>query len=72
MQTESYTDLIKAFNDCTKVIANYTMKYGMDYLLFCNTFHQLSQPLFEKEEDSADWKAELKQLEIINQKLACT
>jgi hypothetical protein len=45
-------------------------KYGVDYIDFCKQFHSLHQPVFEKEEDSAEWNAEIKQRELLLQKLS--
>lgn len=45
-------------------------KYGVDYIDFCRQFHSLPQSLFEKEEDSAEWNAEIKQRELLLQKLS--
>jgi hypothetical protein len=55
---------------CTTNIENFEKKYGLDYADFCLKFHQLQQSLFEKEEDSAEWNAELKQLIILQKRLA--
>ena len=70
MQTESYYEMIKAVNNRTQTIEDFTLKYGMDYTSFCNTFHQLPQPLFEKEEDSSEWNAELIHREILLQRMS--
>ncbi len=43
---------------------------GWIMLIFCKNFHQLQQPIFEKEEDSAEWNAKLKQLNILQKRLA--
>lgn len=55
---------------CTSNIEKFEKKYGYDYADFCLKFQQLQQPLFEKEEDSAEWNAELKQLIILQKRLA--
>lgn len=46
------------------------MKYSLVYSDFCLQFHQLKYLLFEKEEDSAEWNAELKQLNILQKGLS--
>ncbi len=41
----------------------------MDYTDFCKTFYQVNKPVFEKEEDSVEWNAELKQLNVLQKRL---
>ena len=55
---------------CLSNIKKIEEKYGMDYADFCLHFHELNFPLFDKEEDSADWNAEMKQLSILQKRLA--
>jgi hypothetical protein len=55
---------------CTNNIETFEKKYGLDYADFCLKFQQLQQPLFQREEDSAEWNAELKQLMILQKRLA--
>lgn len=54
---------------CNSQIEKFNLKYGLDYTEFCLQFHELQHPLFEKEEDSGEWKAELKQLKILQDRL---
>jgi hypothetical protein len=54
---------------CNSRIEKFEQKYGCDYGEFCSGFHELQQQLFEKEEDSGEWKAELKQLNILQKRL---
>ena len=42
----------------------------MDYADFSKNFSQSQIELFEKEDDSASWNAELKQLNILQKKLS--
>ena len=56
-------------NNCNQSIKKFTLKYGMDYREFCDLFFQLPQPLFEKEEDSAEWNSELFHLKLLHTKL---
>ncbi len=63
-------DLLHQIAICQHKIEELERKYGVDYVDFCKNFHQLTQPLFEKEEDSAEWNAELKQLSILQRRLA--
>lgn len=62
--------LLEEIKMCTQHIAKFEEKYGVDYADFCKTFHQLNYTVFEKEEDSAEWNAELKQLNILQKRLA--
>lgn len=62
--------LLNEIFTCTTNIENFEKKYGFAYADFCSKFQQLQQPLFEKEEDSAEWNAELKQLNILQKRLA--
>jgi len=55
---------------CTTNIEKFEKKYNFDYAEFCSKFQQLQYPLFEKEEDSAEWNAELKQLNILQKRLS--
>lgn len=54
---------------CTTNIEEFEKKYNFNYVDFCLNFQQLQYPLFEKEEDSAEWNAELKQLNILQKRL---
>ncbi len=45
-------------------------KYKIDYADFCKNFQHFSPPIFEKEDDSAEWNAEIKQLNILQKRLA--
>ncbi len=62
--------LLNEISYCVQQIGQFEKKYGMDYTDFCKNFQQLQQPIFEKEEDSAEWNAELKQLNILQKRLA--
>ena len=62
--------LLKEVANCTQRMSFFSNKYGIDYAEFCKNFHSLPQPLFEKEEDSADWNAELKHLDILMNRLS--
>lgn len=62
--------LVQEINVCVKNIELFEKKYETDYADFCKNFHQLQHPLFEKEEDSASWNAELKQLNILHKRLS--
>lgn len=55
---------------CTQHIELFEKKYGVDYADFCKSFHKLTYPIVEKEEDSAEWNAEMKQLNILQKRLA--
>lgn len=61
--------LLQEITICFRNIEQFEKKYGIDYAHFCKTFHQLNQPVFEKEEDSAEWNAELKQLNVLQKRL---
>ena len=61
--------LLKEISESIKMTEQLESKYGLNYLDFCNKFHSLAQPVFEKEEDGAEWNAELKQRELLLQKL---
>lgn len=50
-------------------IEQFEKKYRMDYADFCKNFQDLQLPIFEKEEDSSEWNAELKQLNILQKRL---
>lgn len=62
--------LLKEIIISRQKIEVFEKKYGIDYADFCKFFQQLSQPVFEKEEDSAEWNAEIKQLSILEKRLA--
>ena len=62
--------LLQEINVCIKNIECFEEKYKMGYADFCKDFHKLPQPLFEKEDDSAEWNAELKQLTILQKRLS--
>lgn len=62
--------LLEEMRMCTQHIERFETKYGVDYAEFCKSFHQLNYPMFEKEEDSAEWNAEQKQLNILQKRLA--
>ena len=62
--------LLDEISVCTTNIENFEKKYDGDYADFCIKFQHLQWPLFEKEEDSAEWNAELKQLNILQKRLA--
>lgn len=51
-------------------IESFSEKYGIDYTEFCRHFHELQHPLYEREEDSAEWNAELKHLGILMNQIA--
>ena len=63
-------ELLNDIKICTDNIAKFEKKYGLDYADFCFKFHELGYPLFEKEEDSAEWNVELKQLSNQQKRLA--
>lgn len=62
--------LLQEISICLKHVEEFEEKYKMNYADFCKNFHQLQQPLFDKENDSAEWNAELKQLNILQKRLA--
>ena len=62
--------LLQEISICAKDIEQLEEKYKTDYTDFCKNFHQLLQPIFEKEDDSAAWNAALKQLNILQKRLA--
>lgn len=52
-------------------IEKFETKYGMDYAEFVSRFDSLNQwSLFEKEDDSMDWKAETKLIRMYEKRLA--
>ncbi len=61
--------LLQEVSICSRNIDQFEKKYGMDYTDFCKTFHQVNRPVFEKEEDSVEWNAELKQLNVLQKRL---
>ena len=62
--------LLQEITVCMKHVEHFEEKYKMDYADFYKNFHQLQQPLFEKEDDSAEWNAEIKQLNILQNRLS--
>lgn len=62
--------ILQEIKVCSQSIEQLEKKYGVDYATFCNQFHQLDYPLFDKEEDSSTWNAELKQLDILQKRLS--
>lgn len=62
--------LLSEISVCMTNVERLEKKYGTDFAGFCNNFFQLTVPTFEKEEDSAEWNAELKQLNILQKRLA--
>ena len=46
-------------------------KYGMEYIEFSRKFHELTHVgLFEREDDSMDWRAELEVIRTVEKRLA--
>lgn len=66
---EAREKILNEIKICTTNIEIFEKKYGLDYADFCLKFQQLEYPIFEKEEDSAEWNAELKQLNILQKRL---
>ena len=62
--------LVQEISVCINNIEKFERKYGKDYADFCKNFQQLKQLTFEKEEDSAEWNAELKQMNTLQKRLA--
>ncbi|MEJ7680373.1 MAG: hypothetical protein WKG06_21470 [Segetibacter sp.] len=62
--------LLQEISICSRNIEQFEKKYGMDHADFCKTFHQVNKPFFEKEENSAQWNAELKQLNVLQKRLS--
>ena len=62
--------LLQEITTSQKNIELFEKKYGFDYADFYKNFHELNQPLFEKEEDSAEWNAEIKLAGILQKRLA--
>ena len=62
--------LLQEISVCVNYIEQFEKKYETNYADFCKDFHQLDQPIFEKEDDSADWNAEIKQLNILQKQLS--
>jgi len=62
--------LLQKSSICIRNIEQIEKKHGIDYANSCKKFTQIQRPIFEKEEDSAEWNAELKQLNILQKRLA--
>ena len=53
-----------------EAIAVFEEKYGMDFIQFRERFSELTQfGLFEREDDSMDWSAEIAQLRLLEKRL---
>jgi hypothetical protein len=63
-------EILKDMQESLRIIAVYEEKYLMDYQTFSTNFHQLTSfDLFEKENDSMEWRAELEVLRINEKRL---
>ncbi len=62
--------LLQEIGTCMDNIEQLEKKYGIGYADFCKNFAQLKQSTFEKEDDSAEWNAEINQLNILQKRLA--
>lgn len=63
-------EILKDMQESLRIIAINEKKYGMNYQDFFGNFHQLiSFDLFEKEDDSMEWRAELEVLRINEKRL---
>lgn len=62
--------LLQEISVCVTNIEELEKKYGVGYSEFCKNFQQLKQSTFEKEDDSAEWNAEINQLNILQKRLA--
>jgi hypothetical protein len=63
--------LVDEIQKSSSEIEKFESKYGMDYAEFSSRFAELSQwNLFEKENDSMDWKAETRMIRIYEKRLA--
>ena len=63
-------EILKDMQESLRIIAIYEEKYGVNYQEFFEKFHQLlSFDLFEKENDSMEWRAELEILRINEKRL---
>ena len=64
-------DILKDMQESMKIIDTYEEKYGMNYQLFFENFHQINQfSTFEKEDDGIEWRAELEVLRINEKRLS--
>lgn len=64
-------DLLHELKKSVEAIAVFEKKYGMSYEEFYSRFNELTQfGLFEREDDSMDWRAEIIVLRGIEKRLA--
>ncbi len=68
--TQAREKVLQEISFCVKNIEILEEKHKMDYADFCKNFSLLQISVFEKEDDSASWNAELKQLNILQKRLA--
>ena len=63
-------ELLHELKISVEAIAVFEKKYGMSYEEFYNRFNELTQfGLFEREDDSMDWRAELTVLQGVEKRL---
>lgn len=64
-------ELLRELKVSLKAVDVFEKKYGMDYIEFARKFHELTQVgLFEREDDSMDWRAELEVIRTVEKRLA--
>ena len=68
--TQAKEKVLQEISACVKNIEIFEEKYKMDYADFCKNFSQSQIAVFEKEDDSASWNAELEQLNILQKRLS--
>lgn len=63
-------ELLHELRTSLDVVAEFEKKYGMTYTEFIGQFHALMQfGLFEREDDSMDWHAELEVVRVVEKRL---
>lgn len=63
-------ELLKELKISLDAVDLFEKKYGMGYIEFAKTFYELTQfSLFEREDDSMDWRAELEVILVVEKRL---
>ena len=63
-------ELLRELKISLEAVDRFEKKYGMGYIEFAAKFNELSQVgLFEREDDSMDWRAELEVIRTVEKRL---
>ncbi|WP_155296350.1 hypothetical protein [Spirosoma rigui] len=67
---KAWEELLRDLKVSLERIDTFERKYGMSYADFDKQFHELTQySLFEREDDSMDWRLELNEIREVEKRL---